>query len=81
MNQQLFYFILGILCIELFIPTIEALAIVVVTFLEMCKGKVNLTISKYNVQIQKLADDLEPTKNPIGFVTTKETKEEEEELE
>lgn len=81
MNQPLFYFILGVLFIEIFIPTIEALAIVIVTFLEMLKGKINLIISKYNVKIQKLADDLEPTKNPIGFISATITKEEEEDEE
>lgn len=81
MNQALFYFILGILFIEVLIPTIEALAIVIVTFLEMLKGKLNMTISNYNIQIQKLADELEPqSSNAIGFVVNNnETYEEEEE--
>lgn len=81
MNQALFYFILGILFIEVLIPTIEALAIVIVTFLEMLKGKLNMTISNYNIQIQKLADELEPqSSNAIGFVVSNnETYEEEEE--
>lgn len=80
MNQPLFYFILGILFIE-FIPIIEALAIVIVTFLESLKGRFNLNISKYNVEIQKLADDLEPPKNAIGFITSTTTKEEDEDEE
>lgn len=39
MIQNLIFFILGIIFIELIIPVIEALTIVIVTALEVAKGK------------------------------------------
>ena len=56
MIQNLIFFILGIIFIELIIPVIEALTIVIVTALEVAKGKLNMTISNYNIQIQKMAE-------------------------
>ena len=80
MIQNLIFFILGIIFIELIIPVIEALTIVIVTALEVAKGKLNMIISNYNIQIQKMAEELEPENtNAIGFVVQNNELEEEEE--
>ncbi len=80
MIQNLIFFILGIIFIELIIPVIEALTIVIVTALEVAKGKLNMIISNYNIQIQKMAEELEPENtNAIGFVVQNNEPEEEEE--
>lgn len=80
MIQNLIFFILGIIFIELIIPIIEALTIVIVTALEVVKGKLNMTISNYNIQIQKMAEELEPENtHAIGFVVQNNEPEEEEE--
>lgn len=80
MIQNLMFFILGIIFIELIIPVIEALTIVIVTALEVVKGKLNMTISNYNIQIQKMAEELEPENtHAIGFVVQNNEPEEEEE--
>ena len=80
MIQNLIFFILGIIFIELIIPVIEDLTIVIVTALEVAKGKLNMTISNYNIQIQKMAEELEPENtHAIGFVVQNNEPEEEEE--
>lgn len=80
MIQNLIFFILGIIFIELIIPVIEALTIVIVTALEVAKGKLNMTISNYNIRIQKMAEELEPENtHAIGFVVQNNEPEEEEE--
>jgi hypothetical protein len=80
MIQNLIFFILGIIFIELIIPVIEALTIVIVTALEVAKGKLNMIISNYNIRIQKMAEELEPENtHAIGFVVQNNEPEEEEE--
>lgn len=81
MIQNLTFFILGIIFIELIIPVMKALTIVIiVTALEVAKGKLNMIISKYNIQIQKMAEELEPENtHTIGFVVQNNEPEEEEE--
>lgn len=80
MIQNLIFFILGIIFIELIIPVIEALTIVIVTALEVAKGKLNMIISNYNIRIQKMAEELEPENtHTIGFVVQNNEPEEEEE--
>lgn len=80
MVQNLIFFILGIIFIELIIPVIEALTIVIVTALEVAKGKLNMIISNYNIRIQKMAEELEPENtHAIGFVVQNNEPEEEEE--
>ena len=82
MIQNLIFFILGIIFIELIIPVIEALTIVIVTALEVAKGKLNMIISNYNIRIQKMAEELEPENtHAIGFVVQNNEPEEEEENE
>lgn len=80
MIQNLIFFILGIIFIELIIPVIEALTIVIVTALEVAKGKLNMIISNYNIRIQKMAEELEPENtHAIGFVVQNNEPDEEEE--
>ena len=80
MIQNLIFFILGIIFIELIIPVIEALTIVIVTALEVAKGKLNMIISNYNIRIQKMTEELEPENtHTIGFVVQNNEPEEEEE--
>lgn len=80
MIQNLIFFILGIIFIELIIPVIEALTIVIVTALEVVKGKLNMIISNYNIRIQKMAEELEPENtHAIGFIVQNNEPEEEEE--
>lgn len=68
MIQNLIFFILGIIFIELIIPVIEALTIVIVTALEVAKGKLNMTISNYNIRIQKWQKNLsQKIHTPLGL--------------
>ncbi len=62
------YFILGILCVSLFLPLIDALASLLLTMVEVAKGYFSLKVTEYNQQLQKVAYEEDDTpKRLIGF--------------
>ena len=74
------YFIAGMLFATIISPLIDAVATVLITGLEVIKGKWTLKITEYNYQIQKLGDedDDKPKMKPIGFSAPKEEDDNEE---
>lgn len=64
-------FIAGMIFATVISPILDSITTVVMTGLEIIKGKWSLKITEYNHQIQKLGD--EPTNSHlIGFVTSAE---------
>ena len=63
------YFILGILCVSLFLPLIDALASLLLTTVEVAKGYFSLKVAEYNQQLQKVTygEDYDAPKRLIGF--------------
>ena len=62
----LLYFILGILCYNYIIPTIEQLFGYFMTAIELWKTKVGLKITQYNYKIQNV-DNVPDHSFTIGF--------------
>ena len=48
------YFILGILFVEVAAPVIESLVSLILTWIEVAKGKASLAITKLSADIQKI---------------------------
>ena len=67
---ELLYFILGIVFVLLVSPILESLCALVLTGMELLKGKWTLKITKINSQIRKISLEYpdKPPSNPIGFV-------------
>lgn len=63
----LFYFIFGILFVDLILPLLESIFSVIITKIEVYKAKYNVQINDYNLIIEK--GDISPIVNPIGFTT------------
>ena len=59
------YFIAGILFITVISPILDSLTALVISFLEVLKGKLAVKVSEYNYQISNIGE--EPTMNKIGF--------------
>ena len=74
------YFLLGMLTVSYILPVMDKLIEVILTYLEMVKGKITVKITELKCQITRLQDELdEPTtKNPIGFVAPEEKDDEKE---
>lgn len=66
MRVELFYFILGIIFIEYLCPLIEGLATLLLTKIEVKKGKYSEIINDINLKIEKATTSSEKT-NVIGF--------------
>lgn len=70
---MLLIFLLGMIFYAVAMPTIEQIASLIVTFIELGKAKLSLKITKINVNIENCANEvqsndiLEPC---IGFDTT-----------
>lgn len=83
---MLLYFILGILFVEVAIPVIESFVSLILTWIEVAKGKASLTITKLSADIQKiqkesaLPDDT-TAHRVIGFTLPDSTEDYEEEEE
>ena len=83
---MLLYFILGILFVEIAIPVIESFVSLILTWIEVAKGKASLTITKLSADIQKiqkesaLSDDT-TAHRVIGFTLPDSTEDYEEEEE
>lgn len=73
------YFILGILFIEVVIPIVEALVTLILTWIEVAKGKSSLKITQLSADIAKLTEPKEPPHHAIGFVIPNDNEYEEEE--
>ncbi len=77
---MLYYFLLGIIFIQWCIPLGDSLVELIVSAIETLKGKLGVKISKYNAEIQKIADDLDKpiAHNLIGFQVDSSEEDEEE---
>ena len=73
------YFILGILFIEVVIPLIEAIVTLLLTVIEIFKGKCSLKISQISAEIQELTKEEEMPHRAIGFVVDSDDNYDEEE--
>lgn len=61
------YFIAGMLFAGFGIPILEGITALFLTLLEVGKGRLTLIITKYNKQIQEIADKEEVSTHAIGF--------------
>lgn len=71
----IFLFILGIIFIAFIYPIGDSLSGLIITFLEMVKGKLAVKLAEYNTQIEKLQNQEQQNTQAIGF-TIPENKEE-----
>lgn len=80
--KALTFFILGIVFIQWCIPLGDSLIELIITWFELLKGKAGVKITKYNVAITKMKDELDApiANNLIGFQVDS-TEEDEEEYE
>ena len=68
------YFILGILFVEVATPVIESLVSLILSWIEVAKGKASLKISQLSLETAKLKKkaledyEVDIKKNVIGFV-------------
>ena len=80
---MLLYFILGILFVEVAIPVIESFVSLILTWIEVAKGKASLTITKLSADIQTIQKDStqsdEVAHRVIGFALPGSTEDYEEE--
>jgi hypothetical protein len=75
----LLYFIGGIMFAVLGLPILESISILIVSLLEIPKGKCAVKVAEYNQQISKLGDEDEIPKRLIGFQISEAEEEDEEE--
>lgn len=73
----IFLFILGIIFIAFIYPIGDSLSGLIITFLEMVKGKLAVKLAEYNTQIEKLQNQEQQNTQVIGF-TIPEHREEDE---
>jgi hypothetical protein len=69
-EKMLYYFILGVLFVEVIFPLLDCMATVIAALLEVFKGKCSVKLTEYNCQIQKLSKGLESDDSEtrvIGF--------------
>lgn len=78
---MLYYFILGILFVQIISPLLDCIATVIAALLEVFKGKCSVKLTEYNCQIQKMTKELElddTDTRVIGFAVNNLTEAEEE---
>lgn len=63
----LIYFIGGIIFITILSPILEAFGNIVLTFIEMIKGKMAIKIAEYNYQISQIGEEPQQDLHVIGF--------------
>ena len=73
------YFILGILFIEVVIPIVESLVNLILTWIEVAKGKSSFTIAQLSADIAKINEPEKQPQRAIGFVVPSDENYEEEE--
>ena len=83
---MLLYFILGILFVEVAIPIIDSFVSLILTWIEVAKGKASLTITKLSADIQKIQKESAQSDDTvahhvIGFALPDSTEDYEEEEE
>ena len=80
---MLLYFILGILFIEVGIPVVESFVSLILSWIEVAKGKASLIIAKLSADIQTIQKDSaqsdEVAHRVIGFALPDSTEDYEEE--
>lgn len=65
--DYLLYFLAGIVFSQYLMPIGDSIANLIISFIEMLKGKIGLNIARYNVAIQKLSEEPEVARHVIGF--------------
>ena len=73
------YFILGVLFIEVVIPIVEALVTLILSWIEVAKGKSSFTIAQLSAEIAKINEPEKQPQRAIGFVVPSDENYEEEE--
>lgn len=80
-SDNFFYFMLGVLFISVIVPAIDEIVQILLTLLELLKGKIMVPITKINCAIKKITDESDdgPKQQvyPMGFATMSEDEEEE----
>ncbi len=67
MTEFFHYFLIGILFVTVIMPILEQVTQIILTLLELIKGKLMIPITKINNTINNINEG-EPTKShPIGF--------------
>lgn len=61
-------------------PFLDKMLEIILTYLEMVKGKITVKITELKCQIEKLQDEEETPKNIIGFVAPEEKDDENEDI-
>ena len=75
------YFLFGMLTVGYIFPILDKMLEIILTYLEMVKGKITVKITELKCQIEKLQDEEEGTpKNIIGFVAPEEKDDENEDI-
>ena len=75
------YFLLGMLTVGYIFPILDKMLEIILTYLEMVKGKITVKITELKCQIEKLQDEKEETpKNIIGFVVPEEKDDENQDI-
>lgn len=64
--MNILYFILGMLCYQVFIPIVDSIVTLVQTWIEVKKGVLSIKIHDMNKTLQ--AEEEECCANAIGFV-------------
>ena len=66
------YFLLGMLTVSYIFPLLDKIEEIVLTYLELVKGKMTVKITELNCQITKLQESDESPKTIIGFAAPEE---------
>ena len=75
------YFLSGMLTVGYIFPVLDKMLEIILTYLEMVKGKITVKITELKCQIEKLQDEEgETPKNIIGFVAPEEKDDENEDI-
>lgn len=57
--NNFFYFALGVLFISVILPILEEIVQIILSLLELLKGKIMVPITKINCTIKKISDEVE----------------------
>ena len=72
------YFLFGITFVTIIIPVLEEISQIIITLLELVKGKITIPITKMNSTIKKIANEEEPYETrAIGFTSSFDEEEDE----
>ena len=67
MTEFFQYFLIGILFVTVIMPILEQVTQIILTLLELIKGKLMVPITKINCDINKISEGEAPKNRSIGF--------------